>query len=85
MIARFLYYLVVLPLSYLPLNILYLFTDVLFVLLITVFPYRSKVVSENLKRSFPAKSDPELNILRRKFYRHFCDLLAEGIKKAVCC
>jgi hypothetical protein len=38
------------------------------------------VVSENLKRSFPAKSDPELNILRRKFYRHFCDLLAEGIK-----
>ena len=80
MIARFLYYLVVLPLSYLPLNILYLFTDVLFVLLITVFPYRSKVVSENLKRSFPAKSDPELNILRRKFYRHFCDLLSEGIK-----
>ena len=80
MIARFLYFLVVIPLSCLPLNVLYLFTDILFFLLITLFPYRKNVITENLKRSFPEKSESELNLIRRKFYRHFCDLLAEGIK-----
>lgn len=34
----------------------------------------------NLKKSFPEKSDLELKIIQRKFYRHFTDLLAEGIK-----
>jgi len=38
------------------------------------------VVSENLKRSFPDKTPAELATIRRKFYRHFTDLLAEGIK-----
>jgi KDO2-lipid IV(A) lauroyltransferase len=33
-----------------------------------------------LRKSFPEKSTKELTRLKRKFYRHFCDLLAEGIK-----
>lgn len=78
--ARIAYYGFVLPISYLPLGIIYLFTDFLFLLLISVFPYRKKVIVNNLKRSFPEKSEREINQLKRQFYRHFCDLLAEGIK-----
>lgn len=80
MIAKFAYYFLVLPLSYLPLGILYIFTDFFFLILATVFPYRKKVIEENLKRSFPNKSPKELKQLKRQFYLHFCDLLAEGIK-----
>lgn len=78
--AKFAYYCFVLPISYLPLRIIYLFTDFLYLLLISVFPYRKKVIVNNLKRSFPEKSERDINQLKRQFYRHFCDLLAEGIK-----
>ena len=74
------YYLIIIPFSYLPLWVLYLFTDFFFLLLITIVPYRKKVIEENLQRSFPEKSKKEINQLKRKFYRHFTDILAEGIK-----
>lgn len=80
MAAKFAYYCLVLPLSYLPLRILYLLTDFLFIFLITIIPYRKKVVERNLSKSFPEKSPKELARIKRLFYRHFCDLLAEGIK-----
>jgi len=80
MLSRIAYYIIVLPLSYLPLRILYLKTDFLFLLLISIVPYRKKVIEGNLKRSFPEKSDKEIKRLRNKFYRHFTDLLAEGVK-----
>lgn len=78
--AKLLYYLFVLPLSYLPLRLIYLLSDFFYILLITVFPYRKKVIDSNLKRSFPDKSDDEIRSLRHKFYHHFTDILAEGIK-----
>ncbi len=80
MIAKIAYYLFVIPLSLLPLRILYLFTDFFYILIILFIPYRKKVVHENLKRSFPDKKDKEIRTIERKFYRHFTDLLAEGIK-----
>lgn len=80
MISKLAYYLIVLPLSYLPLQILYCFTDFIYLLFISVFPYRRKVVRGNLTRSFPDKSMSEIIKIERKFYRHFTDLLAEGIK-----
>ncbi len=78
--AALAYYIFVIPLSLLPLPALYLFTDLFFLLIITILPYRKKVIDQNLKRSFPDKSQQELNTIRRKFYRHFTNLLAEGIK-----
>ncbi len=78
--AAFFYYLLVFPISLLPLRIIYLFTDFLFLLFISLLPYRKKVITNNLKNSFPDKSEHEINQLRRKFYKHFCDILAEGIK-----
>lgn len=80
MAAKFAYYCLVLPLSYLPLRILYILTDLFYLLLITVVPYRKKVVEQNLRRSFPTKTNSEIKKIKRQFYRHFCDLLAEGIK-----
>ena len=80
MVAKFAYYCLVIPISYLPLRILYLFTDFFYLLLITVVPYRKKVIEGNIERSFPDKSKSERAKIKRQFYRHFCDLLAEGIK-----
>jgi KDO2-lipid IV(A) lauroyltransferase len=80
MLAKIGYYIFIVPLSYLPMRVIYLFSDILFTLLITVIPYRQKVIIANLKNSFPEKTDQELHQIKRKFYRHFCDLLAEAIK-----
>lgn len=35
---------------------------------------------DNLKKSFPDKSDDEIHAIARKFYYHFADLLIESIK-----
>lgn len=77
---KILYYLILLPFSLLPLSIIYVFTDTVFLVFCTIFPYRKKVIIENLSKSFPNLSKKEIRLIQRKFYRHFCDLLAEGIK-----
>ncbi len=78
--AAFFYYVFVFPISLLPLAIIYLFTDFLFLIFITLFPYRKKVILQNLRNSFPEKTEQEIQRLKRKFYKHFTDILAEGIK-----
>lgn len=75
-----LYYGLVLPLSYLPLRILYVVADFLFLLLCTILPYRKKVIDHNLLLAFPAKTTEERKQLRKDFYRYFADLLIESIK-----
>jgi KDO2-lipid IV(A) lauroyltransferase len=84
MIGRFfsalLYYLVILPVSALPMRALYMLSDALFFVFYHLIGYRKKVVKDNLRRSFPEKSGDEINELTRKFYSHFCDLLVESLK-----
>ncbi|HLP54509.1 MAG TPA: lysophospholipid acyltransferase family protein [Fluviicola sp.] len=75
-----LYYVIVFPLSKLPLWLTYRFADFFYLLLISVIPYRRKVIEQNLTRSFPGKTPKEIRKLRNRFYRHFADLLIEGIK-----
>lgn len=75
-----LYYVIVFPLSKLPLWFTYRFADFFYLLLITVLPYRKKVIEQNLTRSFPDKTPKEIKKLRNRFYKHFADLLIEGIK-----
>ena len=74
------YYLFVWPLSKLPLWISYRFSDLFYLLLITVLPYRNKVIHNNLKRSFPESTERQLRRMRHQFYRHFADMLLEGVK-----
>jgi KDO2-lipid IV(A) lauroyltransferase len=63
-----------------PLGILYLVADFLFVILYYFPSYRRKVVWTNLKNSFPEKSDEELRRIEKKFYRHLADLFIEVLK-----
>lgn len=74
------YYLFVWPLSQLPLWFTYRFADLFYLLLITVLPYRKKVITGNLERSFPDASPQQIARFRRQFYRNFADMLIEGVK-----
>ncbi len=67
-------------LSYLPLPILYGLSTTGYYLICYIVRYRKAVVLSNLKNSFPEKTDKEIRWITRKFYRHLCDLLAEGLK-----
>ncbi|HIP32779.1 MAG TPA: hypothetical protein EYG86_08465 [Crocinitomicaceae bacterium] len=80
MLEKIGYYVFVLPFSYLPLAVLYVFTDFFYLILISVFPYRKKVIEKNIKKSFPNLNDKERKKIKLKFYRHFTDILAEGVK-----
>ena len=68
--------------SLLPFSILYVLSDFIYLIVYYLIGYRKKVVRENLKRSFPDKTDRELLTLEKKFYHHLCDLLFESIKMA---
>lgn len=52
----------------------------MYLLVYRVIGYRKAVVTANLKRSFPDKSQAEIDIIRRNFYHYFCDLSLEIIK-----
>jgi Kdo2-lipid IVA lauroyltransferase/acyltransferase len=64
----------------LPLPVLYIFSDFLYLLLYYFPSYRRKVVSANLKNAFPEKSDEELKCIEKKFYKHLADLFIETFK-----
>ena len=68
--------------SLLPFSILYVLSDFIYLIVYYLIGYRKKVVRENLKRSFPDKTDRELLATEKKFYHHLCDLLFESIKMA---
>ena len=67
-------------LSYLPLTFLYLFSDLLFVVLYHINKYRRQVVDENLRNAFPEKSDAERKKLALQYYHYLCDLIIESVK-----
>ncbi|ARV05180.1 lipid A biosynthesis acyltransferase [Polaribacter sp. SA4-10] len=66
--------------SRLPMRILYIKSDFFYFLIYYVFGYRKKVVFDNLKLSFPEKSDEELKLISKKFFKHFTDLFMESVK-----
>jgi KDO2-lipid IV(A) lauroyltransferase len=67
-------------LSYLPLWILYIISDFIYLLLFYFPTYRRKVVETNLKNSFPEKTPTELKSIEKKFYKHLADLFIETFK-----
>lgn len=64
----------------LPLNVLYIFSNILFFILYYFPSYRRKVVQENLRNSFPEKTEEDLRYIERKYYRHLADLFIETLK-----
>jgi len=67
-------------LSYLPLPILYLFSDFVYFIIYHIIGYRKKVVLTNMTNSFPEKSKEEILTIRKEFFHHFCDSFVETIK-----
>ncbi|MCB0583180.1 MAG: lysophospholipid acyltransferase family protein [Phaeodactylibacter sp.] len=66
--------------SLLPFRLLYLLSDLLFVLVFHLIGYRKEVVRNNLRNAFPEKGEEEIRQISRKFYRSFCDLTLESLK-----
>ncbi len=63
-----------------PFWILYPFSDFLSFLFCNVFKYRKKVIIQNLQKSFPEKSEKEINIIAKRTYRNLTDIVVESIK-----
>lgn len=59
---------------------LYLGSDVLFFVLNYLIGYRRKVIYNNLKNSFPEKSEQEIQLIQKQFYKNFADYLLETLK-----
>ena len=67
-------------LSILPFWWMYRLSDLLYLLLYYLVRYRRKVVYQNLRNSFPDKSEVEISAIARRFYRYLCDLILETFK-----
>lgn len=66
--------------SLLPFPVLYLVSDVLFMMVYGLIGYRKEVVLSNLRNSFPERSEKEIRGIAKAFYRWFCDLTLETLK-----
>ena len=64
----------------LPLRILFGFSTILYFILYHIVRYRRDVVIQNLRNSFPEKTEQELVIISKRFYRHLADLFIETLK-----
>jgi Kdo2-lipid IVA lauroyltransferase/acyltransferase len=63
-----------------PFGVLFFFSDVVYFFLYYVAGYRKKVVRQNLRNSFPDKSEKEIRKIEREFFHHLCDMLIESMK-----
>ncbi|HWA34634.1 MAG TPA: lysophospholipid acyltransferase family protein [Cyclobacteriaceae bacterium] len=63
----------------LPFGALYKLSD-FFYLVLRLSGYRRGVVVENLRNSFPEKTDQEIAELADKYFRYLCDLILETLK-----
>ena len=75
-ISLFFIYLVAL----IPFPFIYGVSDFLFILIYYIVGYRKKVVIENLRKSFPEKSEEEIKKITKRFYHYLCDLFIETFK-----
>lgn len=66
--------------AFLPLRLLYLVADFLYLLIYKMIRYRVSVVRKNLSESFPEKKAWELLKIERQFYRNFADYIVETVK-----
>ena len=66
--------------SLLPFRLLYLVSDLVYVIVYYIIGYRKSTVRNNLELVFPDKSDGERRNIEKKFYRHLCDMFLEMIK-----
>jgi len=66
--------------SLLPMRALYGVADGLYAVIYYVLGYRKKLVMDNLRKSFPEKTEAERVRIAKKFYKNFIDSFIEVIK-----
>ena len=66
--------------SILPFRILYVFSDIVYVLVYHIIGYRKKVVRNNIAMALPNISEKERLNIEKKFYHHLCDMFLEMMK-----
>lgn len=64
----------------LPLRVLYLLSDIAYPIVYYIIRYRRRLVRENLKCSFPEKSEQEILRIEKAFYHNLCDVFIEAFK-----
>jgi KDO2-lipid IV(A) lauroyltransferase len=67
-------------LSILPFPILYAVSDFMYLVVYRLLRYRRAVVEQNLRNSFPEKSEEEIQRISRAYYHYMCDLMLETFK-----
>ncbi len=75
-----LFRLILLPLSRLPMRVLYLLADVLWPLVYYVIRYRREVVHNNLSMAFPEESPGVISKWEKIYFRRLFDLIVESVK-----
>ena len=80
MTTKILYYFLIIPISLLPFSIIYIISDLIYVIIYYLITYRKNIVINNLQNAFPKKSKEEIKKITKSFYRHFSDLVLEIIK-----
>jgi len=66
--------------SLLPLRVLYIVSDFIYIIIYHVIGYRKEVVFSNLALAFPEKTAADRKAIAKKFYRNFTDNWIEVIK-----
>jgi KDO2-lipid IV(A) lauroyltransferase len=77
---NYLLYLFLRLLAAIPIGFYYLLTPIVYFLVYYIFEYRKSVVFNNLRNSFPEKSEKEISWIAKQFYRHLVDMIFEIIK-----
>ncbi len=66
--------------SLIPFWALYIYSDILYFFFFYIVKYRKDVVFNNLKNSFPEKSEKEILKIAKGFYKNLSDITLESIK-----
>lgn len=69
-------------LAVLPFSVLYFLSDCVYYLIYYLVRYRRAIVRKNLIESFPEKSEQEIILIEKKFYKFFTDNIFESFKMA---
>ena len=66
-------------LSLLPFGILYMLSDIAYIIMYYVVGYRRDIVHYNLSTSFPEKTKEEIKSIEHKFYHWLCDYFVDDL------
>jgi KDO2-lipid IV(A) lauroyltransferase len=80
LLLTFVFIIFVFVIGILPFRVLYFFSDITYFILYYITGYRKSVVSDNIRKSFPDKSEEEIKRLIKLSYKNLADVIVEGFK-----